>query len=236
MKNQSRFSLAGFAILFGLTMASTGCGSGGSTGGNPPPPPPPTLAWSNNTNPSNLQNCGGATYSYPATGSSGSVTYTLDNSALGTINADTGLVTANCSKNFVAASGHVVATDGSTSINWPVALVNQIAYTKSGSAGDSFTDTFVVNSDGTSPTKIIASGCINPSYSEGHVSLACIASVNPQDQVQIYKTDGMTTPTLTTTLTFASLKQILFVSLSPDGKTLLLTAEAPGTFGVYSSY
>ena len=232
MKNQQLgvLALAGMIVL-------AGCGGGGSItggctsncgGGGGGGTPTITMAAKNKKN---LQNCGGASYTYAATASSGGITWSLDNANLGTINATTGVVTADCSTNFVAGvTGNVVATsttDSSVSAKSPVTLVNQVVYNLGG-ATLADVDTWVANADGTDAAKILSNGCINPNYFAGHVAYACNGNYEADNnQAQIFSVDGAEPATLTTTLTFPTLENIQYVTPSPDGKLLLFKAYDP---------
>jgi len=242
MKNQQLgvLALAGMIVL-------AGCGGGGSItggctsncgGGGGGGTPTITMAAKNKKN---LQNCGGASYTYAATASSGGITWSLDNANLGTINATTGVVTADCSTNFVAGvTGNVVATsttDSSVSAKSPVTLVNQVVYNLGG-ATLADVDTWVANADGTDAAKILSNGCINPNYFAGHVAYACNGNYEADNnQAQIFSVDGAEPATLTTTLTFPTLENIQYVTPSPDGKTLLFIAYNPTTttWGTYTA-
>jgi len=228
--------------MFALALAGlialmvTGCGSAGSTGGcttncgGGGGTPTVTVP----TGPSTLQICGGPSYTYKSSASSGGVTLSVSDTSLATISS-AGVVTPTCTAASAGQTVDIIATstsDATVSEKLSVALKNQVMYDLKASDFTSSApeaDTWVANSDGSDAADVLSDGCLQPNYFTGHTAFVCIANDATGNNVQIFSADGTAEATLTTTLPFPTLSLLQAPTPSPDGKNILFIGADTST-------
>lgn len=218
MKALTNFLAAGF-----LAALIVGCGSGsGTTEKNPPPPPGAVTAHCV----ASVQ-VGVTSPNYTCTASE-VVTWSVSDATLATISASGVLAPNDDDKTGSVTVTATPSAGNDTPGTATVAVVDQILY-------DTLTyDTFIVNTDGSSPTEIVADQCYSPEWSYDHLLFVCSGVTG--NTLLIYKANGIGGWT-STTLTWEGIGTPNLASPSPDGKTIVFVAydENNREFGTYQA-